>query len=103
MANTFFPVVSTFVKADSGYNSLGQDYHPVNTEYKVSIGYEIQDGNSDCLVFKVQICYDGKISGRRSPSFPILSSDWNRVKIAMDQVKDFYDKQTNKALRNCII
>lgn len=103
MANTFFPIVSTFVKADTGYNANGNDYHPQNTEYKVSIGYEIEDGNKDNLVFKVQICYDGKISGRRSPSFPVLSSDWSKVKKAMDQVKDFYDKQNNASLRNCII
>lgn len=32
-----------------------EDYHPENTEYKVSIGYEIEDGNSECLVSKVQI------------------------------------------------
>lgn len=103
MANTFFPIVSTFVPASTGYNPQGSDYHPPNTDYKVSIGYEINDGNSDCLVFKVQIRYDGKISGRRSPSFPILSSDWDEVKKAMDKVKDFYDKQHNKLLRNCII
>ncbi len=103
MANTFFPVVSTFVKASTGYNPTGNDYHPKNTDYKVSIGYEIQDGNSDFLVFKIQIRYDGKISGRRSPSFPVLSSDWDEVKKAMDRVKDFYDKQNNKSLRNCII
>lgn len=103
MANTFFPIVSTFVSADTGYNTSGNDYHPQNTEYKVSIGYEIEDGNKDNLVFKVQICYDGKISGRRSPSFPVLSSDWCKVKKAMDQVKDFYDKQNNQSLRNCII
>ena len=103
MANTFFPVVSTFVKADTGYNTNGNDYHPQNTEYKVSIGYEVVDGNGDNLVFKVQMCYNGKISGRRSPSFPVSSSDWNNVQKAMEKVKDFYNKQANPALRNCII
>lgn len=103
MANTFFPIVSTFVEANTGYNTNGENYHPENTDYKVSIGYEIEDGNSDCLVLKVQIRYDGKIAGRRSPSFPVLSSDWDDVKKAMDRVKDFYDKQTNTSLRNCII
>lgn len=103
MANTFFPIVSTFVEASTGYNPSREDYHPENTDYKVSIGYEIEDGNSDCLVFKVQIRYDGKIAGRRSPSFPVLSSDWDDVKAAMDRIKDFYNKQTNKSLRNCII
>ena len=103
MANTFFPIVSTFVKANTGYNPDGEDYHPNNTDYKVSIGYETEDGNIDCLVFKVQIRYDGKIAGRKSPSFPVLSSDWKEIVKAMDKVKDFYDKQTNHALRNCII
>lgn len=103
MANTFFPAVSTFVKASTGYNASGNDYHPANTEYKVSIGYEINDGDDDCLVMKVQICYDGKIAGRRSASFPFGSDDWNNVKQAMDQVEAFYLKQKNKALRNCII
>lgn len=103
MANTFFPVVSTFVKASTGYNPQGENYHPENTDYKVSIGYEITDGDEDCFVYKVQIRYDGKIAGRRSPSFPLKSSDWDEVKDAMDRVKDFYVKQTNKSLRNCII
>lgn len=96
MANTFFPIVSTFVKASSGY-------HPENTDYKVSIGYEITDGDENCLVQKVQIRYDGKIAGRRSASFPFKSKDWEAVKKAMDEVEVFYGKQTNKALRNCII
>lgn len=103
MATTFFPVVSTMVKASKGYNISGNDYHPENTEYKVSIGYENNDGDENCLVRKVQICYDGKISGRRSPSFPFVNDDWNRVKHAMDQVEAFYASQNNKALRNCII
>lgn len=50
-----FSIVSTFVKASTAYNSMVEDYHPENTEYKVSIGYEIEDGNSECLVSKVQI------------------------------------------------
>lgn len=103
MANTFFPIVSTFVEANTGYNLKGENYHPENTDYKVSIGYEIEDGNSDCLVLKVQIRYNGKIAGRRSPSFPVSSSDWDEVKKAMERVKDFYVKQTNTSLRNCII
>lgn len=96
MANTFFPVVSTFVEANT-------DYHPENTDYKVSIGYEIKDGDDNCLVQKIQIRYDGKIAGRRSASFPINSNDWKDVKEAMERVEAFYAKQTNKALRNCII
>ena len=81
MANTFFPVVSTFVNATAGY-------HPQNTDYKVSIGYEINDGDS------------------RSPSFPIDSPDWTNIKSAMDKIKIFYDNQsapTLSKLRNCII
>jgi hypothetical protein len=103
MANTFFPIVSTYVKAETGYNPQGQDYHPPNTDYKVSVGYEIQDGIPDNLVYKVQIRYDGKIAGRRSPSFPVKSADWDNVNEAMERVKDFCNKQTNPALRNCII
>lgn len=103
MANTFFPVVSTFVEASTGYNLSGTDYHPENTDYKVSIGYEILDGDDNCLVQKIQIRYDGKIAGRRSASFPIKSNDWKNVKEAMDRVEAFYAKQTNKSLRNCII
>jgi len=103
MANTFFPIVSTFVKASTDYNPQGVDYHPKNTDYKVSVGYEITDGDKNCLVGKVQIRYDGKIAGRRSASFPVKSSDWDAVKEAMDRVKEFYASQTNKSLRNCII
>lgn len=103
MANTFFPVVSTLVEASTTYNPQGEKYHPNNTDYKVSIGYETNDGDENCLVSKVQIRYDGKIAGRRSASFPIMSDDWERVTEAMQRVKEFYTKQTNKALRNCII
>ena len=103
MANTFFPVVSTFVKAQTGYNPLGTDYHLPNTDYKVSIGYEITDGDDNCLVYKVQIRYDGKIAGRRSPSFPVKSTDWDEVLAAMERVKTFCNNQINPALRNCII
>lgn len=96
MANTFFPIVSTFVEAETGY-------HPENTDYKISVGYEITDGDENCLVSKVQICYNGKIAGRRSPSFPLKSNDWDKVKEAMDKVNRFYEKQTNMNLRNCVI
>ncbi len=52
--------------------------HPDNTQYKISIGDEEWDGESH-LVVKVQIMYNGKVAGRKSPSYPIDSDDYMKV------------------------
>ena len=72
MAKTFFPSANKtiFVKASQP--------HPENTEYKISIGLEQwDDGNHE--VVKIQMVYNGEVAGRRSPSYPIGTDDFQRV------------------------
>ena len=62
MARVFFPKVSKSIPASSP--------HPEGTEYMIAIGND---------VIKVQMVYNGKISGRKVPSYPIGSDDAERV------------------------
>jgi hypothetical protein len=75
MSKIFFPSRSTMVEASPP--------HPGNTMYKVSKGIE-HWGDTSCEVIKIQMVYDGKVSGRRSPSFPIdqngKSKDFEKIK-----------------------
>ena len=52
--------------------------HPPKTQYKISIGTEVWDG-TPIQVTKVQMVYDGKVEGRKSPSYPTKSNDFERV------------------------
>ena len=70
MAKTFFPTKSTYIPASKP--------HPHNTEYKISIGIEVWNSNNHVVV-KIQMVYDGNIAGRRSPSFPLGTDDFQRV------------------------
>jgi hypothetical protein len=66
--------------------------HPKGTEYKVAYGEEDWDGIF-VPVFKVQMVYDGTVSGRKSPSFPVGTDDYLRVHAEM---MNLYNKYTNK-------
>lgn len=70
MAQTFFPSKSIFIPASSP--------HPENTEYKISRGIERWEGENH-EVLKVQMVYNGVVAGRRSPSYPIGTDDFQRV------------------------
>lgn len=59
--------------------------HPQNTEYKVSIGIELWD-NYPAHVVKVQMVYNGKVEGRKSPSFPTGTDDFERVSVAINEL-----------------
>lgn len=75
----FFPIRWIDVEAEGGV-------HPPNTFYRVSIGHEHWDGGPQ-QVYKVQMVYNGAVSGRRSPSFPVGSRDWENVIAAMEELK----------------
>ena len=77
MAKTFFPTKSTFIAASKP--------HPANTEYKISIGTEVWNSNNHVVV-KIQMVYDGNIAGRRSPSFPLDTDDFQRVTEAITKL-----------------
>lgn len=60
--------------------------HPNGTEYRVAIGPENWNGIKQ-RVIKIQMVYDNKVSGRKSPSFPIESCDWDKVQEAVNTLK----------------
>ena len=72
MAQTFFPhsQKTIFVAASKP--------HPPNTQYKISIGYE-RWGDENHEVVKIQMVYDGEVAGRRSPSYPLGTDDYQQV------------------------
>ena len=82
MTKVFTPIDSVYVDASKP--------HPQNTQYKISIGYEDWSGPNPVQVLKHQIVYDGKISGRRSPSYPLGlncgTGDYWKVRAATDEL-----------------
>lgn len=64
--------------------------HTPNIEYKISVGEETWDGGNHQVV-KVQIVYNGKISGRRSPSYPVGSCDFQKVLRAASKIMEEID------------
>ena len=82
MAKVFYP--KDFILVDSKSSE-----HPPNTQYKVAIGAEDWNGRH-VDVIKVQMVYDGRISGRRSPSYPIETDDYDRVHKAVLELKERY-------------
>lgn len=49
--------------------------HDPLTQYRVSFGIEYWDDEQPQEVAKIQMVYDGVVSGRRSPSFPAGTND----------------------------
>jgi len=81
MPRVFTPIDSVSVDASAP--------HGPNTEYKISIGYEGWGDPNPVKVLKVQMVYDGKVSGRRSPSYPLNGNgdhDYLRVRKATDDL-----------------
>lgn len=79
MGRTFYPRVSKFVEASAP--------HPEGTQYKISMGDEDWDGQYQSVI-KVQMVYNGKVAGRKSPSYPVESDDNIRVATAIFNLKD---------------
>ncbi len=59
--------------------------HPPETRYKVSIGTEFWD-TTPVSVIKIQMEYDGKVEGRKSPSYPLGTKDFENVSKAVQQL-----------------
>jgi len=81
-AETFFPELSEIVPASPP--------HPSGTSYSISIGLEQWESNFIPVV-KIQMAYDGEVSGR-SPSFPLGADDHKRVNKA---ITDLLEKHAN--------
>jgi len=61
--------------------------HPADTAYRVSRGAEHwEDDEGPHQVVKIQMVYAGRVSGRRSPSFPLGTDDAKRVMKALDEI-----------------
>jgi len=71
MAKTYFPDPNRIATLDAS------PPHPAGTKYKISIGYEIWDMNR--AVVKIQMEYLGRVEGRKVPSFPLGTDDFQRV------------------------
>lgn len=79
MARVFYPRKSITVSASAP--------HPAGTEYKISIGDEEWEGYFHTVI-KVQMVYDGKVAGRKSPSYPIGTDDAQRVAEAVQRLSE---------------
>jgi len=79
MAKTFFPYDNKTVYVNASAP------HPENTQYKISIGLETW-GNQNHEVVKIQMVYDGEIAGRRSPSYPLGTDDYQRVMTKLQEL-----------------
>lgn len=72
MAKTYFPHANKEILVNASKP------HPDNTHYKISTGLETwEDGNHE--VVKIQMVYNGEVAGRRSPSYPLGTDDFQRV------------------------
>lgn len=70
MAKVYFPDTAAMVMASPP--------HPSNTQYRVSIGTETWGGENH-RVIKVHMVFDGKVADRRTPSYPVGTTDCTRV------------------------
>ncbi|WP_186431381.1 hypothetical protein [Clostridium sp. BSD9I1] len=77
-------------RADDYILVKASEPHPANTAYRIAFGKE--KWNKDVPVFKIQMVYNGKVSGRRSPSYPQGSDDYERVEKAMNYLYKRYNK-----------
>lgn len=77
MAKTFFPELIEHISASPP--------HPEDTEYRVSVGMEDWEG-SFVPVAKVQMVYKGAVAGRKSPSYPIGTRDYDNVNKTLDRL-----------------
>jgi hypothetical protein len=91
VAKTFYPELIEHVSASHP--------HPDETQYRVSIGMEDWEG-AFIPVAKVQMVYKGIVAGRKSPSYPIGTKDYENVNNAMERlIKEAstkYDTSNNK-------
>ncbi len=78
MARTFFPELYEQIPASAP--------HPAGSQYRVSIGLEKWDDEEYSSVVKVQMVYDGNVAGRKPPSYPLGTDDFERVQQAVERL-----------------
>jgi len=79
MAKTFFPHANRIANVSASHP------HPKDTEYRISIGSEVWGGENH-EVIKIQMVYEGKVAGRRSPSYPLGTDDYQRVMTKLNEL-----------------
>ena len=72
---TFEPIIWCHVKASNPHNQTA--------EYYVAIGKENWDEDGNNLVIKIQMEYERKRAGRKAPSFPVETDDFDKVSKAV--------------------
>lgn len=77
MSKTFFPELYELILASNPY--------PPGTEYKVSVGLE-KWNDKYIPVIKVQMVFNGAVSGAKSPSYPLDTDDHLNVAQAIDRL-----------------
>lgn len=77
MSKTFFPELYELIPASTPY--------PPGTKYKVSVGLEKWD-DKYVPVVKVQMVFNGAVSGAKSPSYPLDTDDHLNVAQAIDRL-----------------
>lgn len=88
MARTFYPRKTRFVPAS--------EPHISGAEYKISVGDEDWGNGTYQPVVKVQMVYDGKVAGRKSPSYPVASGDWKTIQMVIDELMEDEDGLLSK-------
>lgn len=78
MAQAFYPTDSIIVPATT-------PPHPPGMEYKVAIGFEMGETPEPVKCLKIQMVYNGKILGRRIPTF-LCKEDCERVYEAIKEL-----------------
>jgi hypothetical protein len=84
MSMMFYPEKHTFVDASHP--------HPPNTQYRIGVGVENWNGVF-VPVYKVQMVYNGKVSGRKSPSYPVDSDDFVKVNAKLHELIEEVKKE----------
>jgi hypothetical protein len=90
MPRTFYPQISRDIEASAP--------HPEGTTYKVSIGLEDWGDGEFKPVAKVQMSYEGTVSGRKCPSYPVGSDDQEKVHLCINEISiGFNAREANDA------
>jgi hypothetical protein len=85
MPRTFYPQKSKDIEASAP--------HPEGTSYKVSVGLEDWGDGKFKSVAKIQMSYDGIVSGRKCPSYPVGSDDQEKVHNCVNELTAEYNKE----------
>ena len=87
----FKPIVFTWIPAYS---------HSERAEYYIAIGTEHwSEEKDDPYVIKIQMAYNRKRCGRKNPSYPIESNDWEAICNTVERIKKAFDEGKKGEIR----